>query len=285
MKKYSDFTYWFIRTGFSDFKVVITADSTSVTNSKIYLHDGDIAEINKKDLPQEIKNKILSDFADYKNARPEYWVGSKIYIENFNLEELKEIYMNLLKGIALIRVAEIQGYNAIAGYENKLNVFDSIRNTDFFTAPASTKYHNAYTGGLLIHTLNVYNRILELSELPQFNHIKYHSMALVALTHAWCRIGLYESYYKNVKDEYGNWKQVEAFRKVEPPVPLGYGESSLYMAQKYFKLNLEETLAIRWYGGKYYCDSTLDDMLNTAERNYPLVNMLQFAVQLSVANY
>ena len=51
------------------------------------------------------------------------------------------------------------------------NLLDWLITTDFFTAPASSKFHSAYEGGLCEHSINVFNRFVKLlyhikSQLP-----------------------------------------------------------------------------------------------------------------------
>lgn len=162
--------------------------------------------------------------------------------------------------------------------------------TDFFTAPASTQYHEAYPGGLLAHTLNVYNKIVELGNLPSFSSVNMDSAVFVALTHDWCKINYYESYFKNVKDSQGNWTQVQAFKTRKDTINLGHGVQSLVMVcqlccTEHTKLSQDEMAAIRWH--MYTYDVTSYDIggLNNCNNAIPLVHMLQFADQLAITNY
>lgn len=158
--------------------------------------------------------------------------------------------------------------------------------TDFFLAPASIKYHDSRTNGLLYHSLLVADKIVELTNIPSFRMIKPHEAVLVALTHDWCKIGLYEMYEKNVKDTMGNWVKEPAYRWRENPLmTFGHSVSSMTLAQRFFRFSDEMLLAIRWHmGWTRVCDEERVELTN-AENHYPLVNMIEFADKLAVAEY
>ena len=87
--------------------------------------------------------------------------------------------------------------------------------SDFFTAPASTRYHGAYAGGLAEHSVNVYECLRAYLERPRVQELygmEYsdESIALVSLLHDVCKIGCYKSGTRNVKDENGVWQKVPA---------------------------------------------------------------------------
>ena len=162
-----------------------------------------------------------------------------------------------------------------------------LHKTDFYTAPASTQYHESYIGGLCQHSINVANAAADLCELPIFkDKVNKHSAILIALIHDWCKINYYEPYMRNVKNDVtGQWEQKQAFKYKGAQLPLGHGVSSLYIAQKFFNLSLDESLAIRWHMGKWRCTDSEDSELQSANENYPLVHLIQFADQLSIVNY
>jgi len=133
------------------------------------------------------------------------------------------------------------------------------RETDFFTAPSSTKYHGAHPGGLLVHSLNVMgnlNRITrrdlnledEHSELPQ--QIA-ETVVILGLLHDVCKVNCYHLETKRRKNqETGRWEDYQGF-VFHDPLPLGHGEKSLYLIQRHMDLLPEEALAIRWHMGAY----------------------------------
>ena len=119
--------------------------------------------------------------------------------------------------------------------------------TDFFTAPASTKYHLAYEGGLLEHSINVFEVLKE--ECSDFVEISSESVILAALLHDVCKANYYKKDFRNVKVD-GVWKQVECYT-VDDQLPLGHGEKSVMILQNFINLTPEEVMAIRWHMGGF----------------------------------
>ena len=162
-----------------------------------------------------------------------------------------------------------------------------IENTDFFTAPASTRFHGSFEGGLLEHHLDVYNECVNLCKLPKFSDkVEPSSAYLCALVHDLCKVGLYSPYMRNVKnDETGRWEKVQAYQYDKPQYPFGHGASSMYIIQQFMHLTRDEALAIRWHMGEYNaCQNEMSE-LQEARDNYPLVLLLQTADRLSIVNY
>ena len=126
---------------------------------------------------------------------------------------------------------------------------------DFFTAPASARYHGAYEGGLCDHSLNVYHCLvdyLQRERVQELYGLEYsdESIAIVALLHDLCKIGCYKKGTRNVKDESGKWQTVPTYT-FDDPLPYGHGEKSVYIANGYIRLNREEAMAIRWHMGGF----------------------------------
>lgn len=145
--------------------------------------------------------------------------------------------------------------------------------TDFFTAPASTKYHGAFAGGLLMHSINVR---AELRLDPNSKVYPTETLIIVALLHDICKANCYRTEKRNVKEN-GGWveKQIYVF---EDELPLGHGEKSLYLASKFIKLSDEEAAAIRWHMGAFDCAFRGGDRgLNAAYEKYPLAVLLHMA--------
>lgn len=167
-------------------------------------------------------------------------------------------------------------------------VLDWLHSTDFYTAPASSRYHDSIIGGLCAHSIKTAYRILDLIKCDAFStRVTTSSAILCALIHDWCKIGLYEPYKRNVKNEQtGQWEQVDAFRIREVPFScMGHGVSSMFLAQKFFKLSTEEALAIRWHQGRWNVCEAEQNEFQQANENFPLVHLLQFADQLAIVNY
>lgn len=161
---------------------------------------------------------------------------------------------------------------------------------DFYIAPASTQYHESFEGGLLIHTLKVYNQIIDLHNLKKFSTVPIESAVFVALTHDWCKINNYETYFKNVKDDNGNWVKQQAYRRIKSSIGLGHGPQSLVMVMQLLNtsavnLSMDEMAAIRWHMYTYDVSSYDIGDLNICNNTIPLVHMIQFADQLAITEY
>lgn len=121
-----------------------------------------------------------------------------------------------------------------------------LETTDFFEAPASTKYHGAYPGGLLQHSLNVCRELM--SSLTA--QASTESRAICALLHDVCKAGVYHTETKRRKNQDGRWEDYQGYTHKDP-FPFGHGEKSVYLIARFMKLTDEEALAIRWHMGAY----------------------------------
>lgn len=125
--------------------------------------------------------------------------------------------------------------------------------SDFFTAPASTRFHGAYEGGLCEHSINVYECLKDYMERPRVKEtygldVSPESIAIVALLHDVCKIKCYKKGKRNVKDETGKWISVDTY-EYDDTLPYGHGEKSVYMISPYMQLTREEAFAIRYHMG------------------------------------
>ena len=129
------------------------------------------------------------------------------------------------------------------------DVIAFLEKTDFFTAPASTKFHGSYEGGLLEHSMKVYE-ILKEKVKNACIEIKTpaESVILIALLHDLCKANFYKIDYRNAKNALGIWEKVPYYT-VDDQIPYGHGEKSVMMITEYIKLSPEEKYAIRWHMG------------------------------------
>lgn len=123
-----------------------------------------------------------------------------------------------------------------------------VDKTDFFTAPASTQYHDSEEGGLVIHSLSVYDVAKELNDLLNVE-ADAESIAICALFHDICKANFYIKEIRNKKID-DKWVGVEVWA-VKDQLPMGHGEKSVYLINKYMQLTDEEALAIRWHLGGF----------------------------------
>ncbi len=127
------------------------------------------------------------------------------------------------------------------------------KSSDFFTAPASARYHNAKEGGLAEHSVNVYDCLcdyLSRDRVKNDYNLSYseESIAIVSLLHDLCKINVYKPGFRNVKDDFGVWQKVPTF-EYDDKMPYGHGEKSVYIISGYMKLTREEAFAIRYHMG------------------------------------
>ena len=125
--------------------------------------------------------------------------------------------------------------------------------SDFFTAPASTRYHGAYEGGLVEHSLNVYECLCDYLARERVQELygieaSEETVAIVSLLHDICKMNFYKKSFRNVKDEIGVWNKVPTY-EIDDRLPYGHGEKSVYIVSGFMRLTREEAFAIRYHMG------------------------------------
>lgn len=175
--------------------------------------------------------------------------------------------------------------------EGVKELLNFIRGSDFYTAPASTRYHLAEEGGLLKHSLHVYDCLMKKKENPVWKEalsdVSDDTFILVSLLHDLCKTYFYGEELKNRKtydeekvkaanprtvkrDSNGEfiWETVPAY-VVDDKYPLGHGEKSVFFIMQFVKLTMLEIAAIKHHMGAY-CDSSQWNTLGQAYEKYPL---------------
>ena len=181
---------------------------------------------------------------------------------------MKEEFLNLLKS---------------TNRENINALIDFICKTDFFEAPASTRFHGSREHGLLEHSMKVYeilkykveNSVIDL-KIPK------ESVILIALLHDICKVNYYKIDYRNAKNELGVWEKVPYYT-VEDTIPYGHGEKSVMMITEYIKLTPEEKYAIRWHMG-YTEPKEQYNTIGLAYTKYPIA-LLTFEADLEATYF
>ena len=125
--------------------------------------------------------------------------------------------------------------------------------SDFFTAPSSTRYHGAYEGGLVEHSVNVYECLKDYLSRPRTQELyrmEYtpETIAVTALLHDICKVNFYAVDYRNAKNAQGVWERVPYYT-IRDTLQYGHGEKSVYMIQGFMRLTREEAFAIRYHMG------------------------------------
>lgn len=149
-------------------------------------------------------------------------------------------------------------------------MLEYIEKTDFFTAPASTKYHGACAGGLTEHSLNVFGRMVK-------HEGKYplETIAIVSLLHDLCKADFYATDYRNVKQPDGSWNK-EPYYTINDKLPIGnHGEKSVFIIQRFMPLSAEEVAAIRYHMGAFQEGDAKN--IGKVFEKYPLAMLLHIA--------
>lgn len=171
----------------------------------------------------------------------------------------------------------IKIFNSTIKREGADKLLAFLESSDFFTAPASTRYHCAFEGGLVSHSVNVYKRLLFNME-NEFGsewekHYSHETIAICSLLHDLCKVSYYKKDYRNVKEN-GQWVKKEVYVK-EEDLPYGHGEKSVYILQSFIKLTREEAVAINFHMGGF--DARVkggDGSISEAYDKFPLAIML-----------
>ena len=167
----------------------------------------------------------------------------------------------------------IQIYNDNISRKGSAELLEWIQKTDFFTAPASTKFHCACEHGLVMHSVSVFNTLIEKHFDEE--HDSLESFAICALLHDLCKAQFYKVSTRNVKnDETGQWEKVPYY-SVEDSFPYGHGEKSVFLIERFMRLKLEEAMAIRWHMGGF--DDNSGYAISQAYDRYPLAVKLHLA--------
>ena len=173
----------------------------------------------------------------------------------------------------------IQVYKQNIKREGADKLLEYLNTSDFFTAPASARYHSSFEGGLVAHSLNVYDCLvsyLGAERTKKTFGFSYsdESIAIVALLHDLCKIGVYKKGFRNVKDDRGVWHRVDTF-EYDDQLPYGHGEKSVYIISGYMRLTREEAFAIRYHMG--YSSTEDPRNISAAFEMFPLAFALSTA--------
>lgn len=149
-----------------------------------------------------------------------------------DLKEIKDTIINLLNS---------------TGRKGMDRVIKYLEETDFFIAPASTKYHSNYEGGLAEHSLNVYELFSEKNKRFDLG-LSEETVTIVALLHDICKVNFYNKQELWRKNDKNRWESYIGYKVIDD-FPIGHGEKSVIMLQSFIRLTKEEMLMIRWHMG------------------------------------
>ncbi len=162
---------------------------------------------------------------------------------------------------------------------DKLLAWICSENSDFFTAPSSTRFHGSYEGGLLEHSLNVYECLKDYLSRPRTKELygmdySEESIAIAALLHDLCKVNFYAVDYRNAKNAQGIWEKVPYYT-IRDELPYGHGEKSVYIVSGFMRLSREEAFAIRYHMG--FSGNEDKNLVGQALEKFPLALALNVA--------
>lgn len=176
----------------------------------------------------------------------------------------------------------IEIYNTNIKRAGADKLLEYLQTTDFFDAPASTRFHLSRHGGLVEHSIHVYQRLKKLymdnpidEQFPWMTAVEDESIAICALLHDVCKANFYTVEMRNRKNETtGAWEKYP-FYVVDDKLPYGHGEKSVYIVSAFIRLTRDEAMAIRWHMGAW--DVSDNRTVGNAFEKYPLAVLTHMA--------
>lgn len=193
-----------------------------------------------------------------------------------NLLQLKKQFVHLLES---------------TGREGVSEVLEKLEETDFYNAPASSRFHLACPGGLLAHSLHVFEVACQLRDIvsvrrPELmKQLPIDSVVIATLLHDICKAGIYKEALVSVKDAEGRWEKRPGYQLDYKDYPLGHGEKSVILLLSWgLKLTEDEMLAIRWHMTAWdlaFQSPEQRENLSIARAKTPLCSLVQAADSVS----
>jgi hypothetical protein len=180
-----------------------------------------------------------------------------------------------------LQVEFLKQYDSYIKRMGSLSFREWLLSTDFFTAPASTRFHGNFDGGLCLHSLNVFRELIRLfkayPEISQKYNISAETLAIISLLHDVCKANCYVPSFRNVKnDETGKWEKKPWYEFDEKTPIGGHGAKSVYLISQHMKLSEQEAAAIMCHMGSYEF-SEMYGNVSKAYKTYPIAWLLHVA--------
>lgn len=159
-----------------------------------------------------------------------------------------------------------------------------LQEEGFFTAPASTKYHGAYEGGLYDHSSAVFMRLAKLTVDNNLEWQRPISPFIIGMFHDLCKC---DQYIPLVRDEYELTvgeklvpvEKIVGYQYNDKTILKGHGAKSVMILSRFITLTEEEMLCIRYHMGAYEKEEWAE--FDQAIRKYPNVLFVHLADQLA----
>ncbi len=170
-------------------------------------------------------------------------------------------------------------------------VIEDLESLGFFEAPASSTQHLNYDGGLVEHSLNVYDMAVMLKEQiiarrPDLEKLlPTESIIIASLLHDVCKADIYHKVMRRRKDAIGTYEEYQAYEVDYSNLPIGHGEKSVIMILRSgMYLEDDEVIAIRWHMSAWdlpFQSFELSKSLNVARDKSPLCSLIHTADTLA----
>ena len=258
------------------------ADKLKITRQSLSLYEKAERTINIE---------LLARIADFFNVSTDYLMGRtdtatmnediqtacKITgLSEEAINKFAKILNIIINGGILIVKEEFLMLLKSINREGMDELINFIERSDFFKAPASTRFHGSYEGGLLEHSLNVYKILSEkVKNCPIELNVSQDSIIIMSLLHDICKANFYKVDYRNAKNDLGVWEKVPYYT-IDDTIPYGHGEKSVMMISEYIKLTVEEKYAIRWHMG-FTEPKEMYSTIGQAYKKYPIALLLHEA--------
>ena len=160
--------------------------------------------------------------------------------------------------------------------EGMENLIEFLDKTDFYKAPASTRFHGNFEGGLIEHSMKVYEILKDKVKNSAIElDVGDDTIIITGLLHDICKANFYKTDYRNAKNERGEWEKVPYYT-IDDTIPYGHGEKSVMMLSEYIKLTAEEKYAIRWHMG-FSEPKEVYNTIGAAFKKYPFALLVHEA--------
>jgi len=170
-----------------------------------------------------------------------------------NIEENKKLVIDILKSTGRFNIDKL---------------IDALEKSDFFEAPASTRFHLSYKGGLVEHSINVFNVLQKLNDTFKIN-IPYESVVIVGLLHDVCKTNIY------------HWNDKKQQYQLKVLAPKEHGKRSVKLLKKYIQLTLKEEEMIKWHMNHYTWDGNFKKEEDRLKDVCPEAYLAYFADHIS----
>ena len=128
------------------------------------------------------------------------------------------------------------------GIQNLIKWLENNPQTSFYKSPCSKDHHLNYEGGLAIHSWNVYELFKEKNQRYKLG-LSEESVIICGLLHDICKV----NFYKQVKTYKDGCSEPEYGYEYDDKFPIGHGEKSVIIIEKFITLTDEEACIIRWH--------------------------------------